>query len=442
MIVVALCACILLYLHIADIQFDVNRDMSRADQSAYMNFTRRAHETDLKYTGSRNRMPLFPWIMTLAYAPEMTDQELFDAGKQMNVWLSVLILLVLGVTFFARFSTLYAAYATFAIAFLVFVLKSPYFQAELLFYGLFASAFVLALANLFLPTWRKSLVTGLLFALAHFTKASVLPVFLIYLGSFGVLIFIRLFRREGVRRHLLSGGTAALLSAFAFLAVLFPYLQESRGKYGSHFYNVNTTFYVWYDSWDEANAGTKAAGDREGYPDLPPEDIPGMEKYLREHTWQDILDRLRNGFDTLLQRSCTVDNSRPRFGYCSQVAAGLVLIALSLPLLFRRHSSREILDSGHIIFFIVATLVVYSLGAAWYIPIAGPSTRFLLVLAVPFFWTLGLVAHSRAVQQLRLKVGHASIKLSALLIGLLSLSLVNEIWQVLTLRAAAVYGGR
>ena len=80
-----------------------------------------------------------------------------------------------------------------------------------------------------------------------------------------------------------------------FLLLLSPYLIESKAKYGAYFYNVNTTFYIWYDSWDEAKAGTLAAGDHLGWPDLPDEEIPSLQKYLDEHSAVEILHRFRDG---------------------------------------------------------------------------------------------------------------------------------------------------
>ncbi|MCY4526117.1 MAG: hypothetical protein OXB89_05870 [Anaerolineaceae bacterium] len=447
----AVCACVLLYLHIAGIQYEVNQHMGSIDQSAYMDFARKAHETRLHYTGGRARMPLFPWILALFYSEDMTDQEFFEAGKQLNVWLSIVALLALGTAFFVRFSRLYASYAILSIAFLVFVLKSPVFQPEMLYYSLFGCAFMLAISNLSAPTLRKSLALGLLFGLAHFAKASVLPAMVIYIGSFGVLVVVRLLRDKAGRQQALTNGMYALLSLLAFLALLFPYLQESYEKYGSHFYDVSTTFYIWYDGWGEAKAGTRAAGDREGYPDLPPEEIPTLEKYIREHSLQEIFGRFRSGLKWLYELSCILDHTPSQFnsagdgpggrlGYCSQVSAGLLLMAASLPLLLRRREWRGLLDMGHIIFFVSMIFVVYTMGAAWYIPIGGTSTRQFLVLAVPFFWTLGLIIHSRPVQELRLRLDNHSFRVFHLTFGLLSLILLDEILLVLTERAATVYG--
>lgn len=437
----AVCGCALLYLHVAAIQSEVNDDMRASDQGAFMDFARQAQESGLQYTGRRNQMPLFPWILALFYSPEMTNQEFFEIGKRVNVWLSIVLLAGLGIAFFLRFSRLYAAWAVLCIAFLVFVIRSPFVQGELLYYSLFAFAFMLALSNLSAPTWRKSIAVGLLFGLAHFAKASALPALLVYCGSLGLRCLIPLLRQTQGRGHILSNGLHASLAALGFLAILFPYFQESRERYGSHLYNVNTTFYIWYDSWAEAKAGTLAAGDHDAWPDLPPEEIPGLEKYLREHSGQQIIERFLNGFNTLVFVGCAAKGSASSYGYCSQAVACLLLVAASLPLLLRGYSGRELLNAAPVIFFTATVFLVYALGAAWYIPVSSPSPRVILVLAAPLFWTAGLLTHAAPMQALKVRFGRRSLGAKQLMYGLTGLTLMYEIWLVLTVRAATMHGG-
>ena len=371
----------------------------------------------------------------------MSDEEFFARGKQLGVGVSLLLLTALTVAFFVKFSPLYAGYAVSSIAFTVFALKSPYFQADLLYYGMFGFACIISLSNLSAPTWWKSLAAGLLFGLAHFTKASALPALLVFCCSMTVPCIIQLLRRQFRPGMVVATGSHVLLTLLAFLVLLFPYLQESHEKFGSHFYNVNTTFYIWYDSWGEAKAGTRAAGDRFGYPDLPPEEIPGLEKYIREHTLIQIIDRFRDGAQDLLQFGCIRRDSDLLYGYCSQVGAGLVMLVFSLPILLRRFSTRQIRDVGHIIFFIIAVFLVYAMGAFWYSAITGVDPRFILTLLVPFFWILGLVLHTGQMQAHRLRFGQVSVSTFHLIYGLLSLSLLFEIIMLATFRAAMLRGG-
>ena len=439
----AVCCCIALYLHIARVQSGVNHNMGMSDQSAYMDFAVDAWESQLQYTGGRNRMPLLPWLMALFYAPDTTEAAFFAIGKQVNVWLSVLILALLGAAFLRRFSRLYAVYAILCIAFLAFVLKSPFFQAEILFYGLFAAFYIRALDSLRQPSWRASLEVGIWLALAHFTKASALPALLIYLGCLALRFCIQLLRGNIRREAALRLPAHALLTALAFVILLSPYLHESYQHYGSHFYNVNTTFYVWYDSWGQAKAGTKAAGDRVGYPDMPPDDIPSLQKYLREHSTQQIIDRFRIGAQRLVEFGCTRENSVHRYGYCSQLLLGMALLAVCAAALLARTSPRKWLDNAPGIGFQAVILLVFALGAAWYMPLTGnEGPRVLLVLIVPFFWTLGLATHAPSLQAMRLRVGGWSLQAMTLVYAMLSATLVYEIAQVVAFRAATMYGGK
>ena len=443
LIALAIVAAVSLYLHIARIQSGVNSNLGMSDQSAYMDFAADAYNTQWQYTGGRNRMPLLPWLMALFYTPDMSEEAFFAVGKLVNTWLSAQAIALLGAAFLRRFEFVFAVYAILCIAFLAFVLKAPFFQAEILFYSLFAAAYIRALDHLRQPAWRIALEVGLLLALAHFTKASVLPALVIFAASLALLWCIRLLRGDIVRGGVLRLPAQIALCLIAFVAALLPYLHESYLRYGSHFYNVNTTFYVWYDSWAEAKAGTKAAGDREGYPVMPPELIPSMGKYLSEHTAQEVIDRFVNGARRLIDYGCLRADSAHRYGYCPQVAAGLAILALALPWLMWLTKLRVLAENAPVIFLSVTTFAVYALGAAWYMPITGnQGPRVLLVLIVPFFWTLGSVVHAPAIHALKLRVGAFEVRAVNLIFGLLSLSVVYEIYQLATWRAATLYGGK
>jgi hypothetical protein len=118
-------------------------------------------------------------------------------------------------------------------------------QPELLYYFLSFSAFVLMLRLLVVPSWKLGLAAGALLGLAHLTKASVLPALLL----FAVIVFAKtVYELLQRRRGDAASNALALASALlAFLVVVFPYIRESKQVYGQYFYNVNSTFYIWYD---------------------------------------------------------------------------------------------------------------------------------------------------------------------------------------------------
>ena len=436
-----------LYYHIARIQNEKNNDLNQSDQGAYIEFAVSSYETRWHETGGRARMPLFPWVMALFYSPGMTEEAFFEIGKVLNTTFSAWIVCLLAAVFVRRFSLLYAIYASGCIAFLVFVLKSPYFQGEILLYGLFAAAFIVAIDTFLKPSgWKGGLVVGILLALAHFAKAVGLLFLLLYIAAQCLQFVINYATRElpspPISQYLRSTLVPALACAFAFLALLSPYLNESHQRYGLHFYNVSTTFYMWYDSWGEAKEGTKAAGDREGWPDLPPEEIPSMRKYLQEHSLPQIADRIVLGANKLFGRSCTVTKYRYEYGHCSQVVLGLLSLAAALSFLLWRSSRRELLEHVALACFVAGVLLLYTASAIWYAGLGAAGPRALLTLAVPFFYTLGLVMHSQAVNSITLRLFTRQVRLNSIVYGVLCILLIYEIYLVLVFRAAAMYGGK
>ncbi len=438
-----------LYLHIARIQNEKNSDLNQSDQGAYIEFAVSSYETRWQETGGRARMPLFPWIMALFYSPAMTEEAFFEVGKVLNTSMSWLILCLLAAVFVRRFSLIYAIFASFCIAFLVFVLKSPYFQGEILLYGFFSAAFICAIDTFLKPSgWKGGLIVGILLALAHFAKAVGLLFLLLYIAAQCLQFVINYAARKlpspPISQYLRSTLVPAVVCAIAFLALLSPYLNESYQRYGLHFYNVSTTFYMWYDSWGEAKEGTKAAGDREGWPDLPPEEIPSMRKYLQEHTLAQIADRFVLGASKLFGRSCT--DIEPEYaynyGHCSQVLLGLISLAAALPFLLWRKSRRELLEHAGLACFVAGLLLLYTASAVWYAALGAAGPRALLTLAVPFFYTLGLVMHSQAVSSIKLHLVSRQFRLTSGVYGALCIFLSYEIYLVLVFRAAAMYGGK
>ena len=431
-----------LYLNVAQQQSAVNNDLTRSDQSAYMNFAKKAYETRFQYTGTRSRMPLYPWIQALFYSPDLDDETFFQQGKQLNVALSLLCLLALGIAFFARFSKIYAFYSLLVIAFLVFAIKSPFFQTEILFYTLLGFAFMLSLDTLISPKWYKSIGVGLLFALAHLSKASAMPGLFIFISSYGILFLLKLFSRSLNREQVQQILYHALAPLVMFMILLFPYFQESKDRYGTYFYNVNTTFYMWYDSWNEAKNGTGLAGDRSGWPHMPHEEIPSLSKYLNEHSSDEIIDRFRRGIIQILKSGCTGKYSRYRFGYCSQVGLSLIILGISLPmLLFKSTQPRNSTRYIPVVWYILLFFSLYALSFIWYMPLIGEGPRTILALLIPLLWTIGLTVHSPRIQSLQFTLFQRRVKVFHIVYLLMLLTVFYEIYQVVTVRAAVMYGG-
>lgn len=425
-----------LYRHITEIQRDVNVNMGSMDQFAYMAFAKRAYESGYTFTGNRARMPLFPWVQALFYSPEMSDEAFFEQGKQISVLISIAGIAAIGAAFLLKFSKLYAFYSIAVIAFLCFALKAPWFQAEILFYTLFAFAFMLAVESIRRPKWYKSVGVGLLFALAHFTKASGLLGIAMYAGSFSVALLAEIYRRRPNWQGLTQIILLATAPLIIFVAALFPYFNESKDRYGHYLYNVSTTFYMWYDYWAEAKEGTKAAGDRDGWPDMPDEDIPSLTKYLEEHTLAQIVQRFIKGADRMYNNACGSADGPSQFGLCVHVGIGALIILACVYANLADARFRPALHDVQIFVFVASLFAAYSFSFMWFASISsGP--RFMLMLLIPLFWSLGLALEAAPDSSSSgLKASHYRAIIAVMIAILLS-----QLYQLVVERAPQLYGG-
>jgi hypothetical protein len=294
------------YLLGASVQaFYVNTDMNKADQLDYMSRAISLKNDLNKNITEGNRMPVYPYLLSFLYHPGMSMEDFFQRGKIFNMLLSLLLLLFLYIIFRSYLAGPEAKLLLLIMAFMVFMPRAGYIQSELPFYFLTFCAFVLYWRCLAKPRFWLAAGAGLVTALGYLTKASMLPALVWFAGSFFVVnIALPLF--QGIVNKIREKRTLpctfilknmALLAAFIliFLLTVSPYIKKNKKIFGQYFYNVNSTFYVWYDSWDEVVKGTRAHEDRAGWPQMPPEKIPGATKYWHEHTVSQIIARLGHG---------------------------------------------------------------------------------------------------------------------------------------------------
>src|SRR5579862_7685745 len=239
----------------------VNTDKGRSDQSGYLwdaeSVYLNRHGEHL-LVGERNRMPVYAGYLSLFYDRQMDDFTFFEVAKTWSIRLSLVLLALFSIIFSWHLPPLISTNLTLVVAFGYFIFRAGYSQAELLF---FFFLFVAFLAVCYLLQQRQPVrslalaaAAGTLVALAHLTKAAVLPFFAIVLTVYATSAVVRLVVRWRRGEH------AAAVRAFTwrvaagavmvgcFLAVLYPYISTSKRVFGQYFYNVNSTFYVWYDS--------------------------------------------------------------------------------------------------------------------------------------------------------------------------------------------------
>ncbi|MFN2542337.1 MAG: hypothetical protein ABR514_09250 [Chthoniobacterales bacterium] len=353
--------------------------LNRADQAAYLNYARRMHETHYAVAGDRNRMPVFPFLLSLVYRRGMTDAEFLNRAQSFNINLSILLLGLLSLILRKFFQPFYALALLVVTAFGVFVYRAGTAAVEPLFYFLGFCSFVLLLEMLIAPRWWLAVLAGATTALAYLTKASMLPAIAIWAIVFVAQTFWQY--RSGSAQRLQGVGQRfgqLLLALGAFGAVVFPYERTSKELYGHYFFNANSAYYMWCNSWPEALAFTDAW--RRGK--VAPEDAPSPRKYWRDHSPGQIVERLLHGFKTLLTRS-----AKPA-GYYKFI----VLFILAAAMLAIRQPQRawaiireNAFAAAFCFFFFVAYVILY----AWY-DLVVTDSRFVLSLFLPFVFALSL----------------------------------------------------
>jgi hypothetical protein len=420
----------------------VNTSKARGDQSGYLwdaqqvywNFQGRSPRV---LVGERNRMPLYAGYLALFYSPDITDDEYFVIAKRWNVRLSLVLLAALAFIFATQFPPIVAANLTGIVAFGYYVFKAGYAQSELLFYFLFFLTF-LAFWQLLrrrerpAPPWLAC-AAGAIGALAHLTKAALLPFLALFVGVYAVFAFSRI---GGHRKmSLFRAAVVPSLVVATFLAVLSPYLANSKQTFGHYFYNVNTTFYAWYDDWAQASVGTYRHGDGVGWPDMPPDQIPSALKYWRTHTVGQIAARVADGFTDMAVRSY---RTYAYLKYVVWYTALLAVVILSNTAVFWSLVRRD----QPLVSFLVLYGLSHLLLVAFYAPISGTgTTRFLIAHLTPFFYAASrYLTHPEVVRTTAWRVGPLNVgvrHLHAATSVVLAVDVAVFIWP----RVMTTYGG-
>lgn len=426
----------------------VNLDVDASDQAAYLSYARNLYETDYNIVGGRNRMPVYPMLLSLIYNPDLTQNQFFARSKDFNIALSAALLPSLFLLFSRTFPFALSANLWLITTFTVFIFKAGYAQTELLFYFLNFCAFLMMYKMLKEPEVKLGILTGLVLGIAHLTKASVMP----GLAIFGLFFIIKeiysffnlendtapkqfnlLNKIKHIKQEIVLHLLSLLLVFLTFLGVIFPYVSTSQRFFGQPFYNVNSNFYIWYDSWEEAEAGTRSYGDNKGWPEMPSNQIPSARKYLQEHTAQQILDRFIKGIKKVFS---VAYKSYGYFKYVLLYGTVALLLSLLNPFeslaIFKRH----LFPTLFCLFYFLIYLLIY----AWYVPVAS-GNRFTLALFMPLMFFLATIIHTQARYHPSISIYKAQIKwfnpFNFLVLGII----LFELHSILTDRIITLFAG-
>jgi hypothetical protein len=381
--------------------------LSRGDQAAYLAYARQMYDTHYAVAGDRNRMPVFPFLLSLVYRPGMSDAEFLARAQSFNIDLSILLLGLFFLMLRRFFASFYSVALLVVAAFGVFVYRAETVEVEPLYYFLGFFAFILLLRMLIAPRWWLAMLAGAATALAYLTKASMLPTIAIWSVVFAAQAVWEC-RSRGRLREIGWRFGHLLLVLGTFATLVFPYERTSKRLYGHYFFNVNSAYYMWCDSWPEAVAFTKAYRDN---PDFPPDQRPSPAKYWREHSAAQIAGRFLHGLKTFATRSAKPTGYHKFVLFFALV--GTVLAARRWPLTCGLIKRELFLASFCFVFFLCYVLLY-----AWYDAVVTDS-RFLLSLFLPLLFAasrfvLGL-GEDRSLAIMRRRLSFADLVAASLI---------------------------
>ena len=362
----------------------------RSDQGAFLLYAYQFRDRGYSIRADASRMPLFPLAISFLYRNGMSAEEFLRRAQSFNVNLSVVLLVLLFAIFRRSFPDAYALGLLAATAFGLFLRRAPIAQPEVFYYFVAFCAFLLLWRLLVVPKGREAILAGVTLGLAHLAKSSVTPLLLIWSALFTAqtihLGIVRSWRRLGM-----------LLAVVAtFLVVVSPYILASKRTFGRYFYNVNSNFYIWCDTWEEAMV-VKAHGDRRGWPKMPEDQLPSAKKYWREHSVAQIGGRIGDGFKILLVRHAN-EGGHYKF------VIFLVLACASIAVWRRRIIGAVFGSHFWASLFCLIFLGCYLLLYAWF-SVFSPDNRFVLALFLPFLFIASKVIWALAADREFLLLG-------------------------------------
>ncbi len=346
--------------------------IKKYDENAYLMHVRSILAADnYWYLGDRNRMPLFNYYLSFFYDSNLLEFENYFNLKTANLILTCLLALLFFLKLNKRFQN---KFIFINLSFLILVIPTFALVHQLLVESIFFIGFSLLLIYFeqFFnnPTTKNSIKLGLAGAIVYFLKYTGLTVF------FAISLFTIIFGFVFYKRNYLK---KFLIVFFTFFLVVSPYLFENYQKFNKHiFYNVNSEFYIWADSWDEIVEGVRASNDRVGWPTMEESELPSFSKYVSEHTLSDAFDRFIFGF-----KSIGIDYfSLDKLGsHVSIVSISTIILIIYFAI---RDKTIHILKPNYLDIITILTVGFILVSSAFYSYIST-GLRYTLPITIPIF---------------------------------------------------------
>lgn len=415
---------------------EINQSPDFSDQESYLYIAEEIVRTDYQYKGDRNRTPLYPYLLTLVYEGSIDSSTFFSEAKKFSIFLSIGTLAFVFIISMQFLPLWHTVVLTAINAIGIYVYKAGYVQPELLFYALNFASFILMCLMLTRPGVFLGILTGITLALTYLTKASILPGLALFLVIYVIKLIYQVILTRSSKNSkdpaepLISTQLGAiLLLVITFLGLLFPYIQENKKMFGSYFYNVNSTFYIWYDTWEQVENGTSAHGDDVGWPDMPADEIPSLIKYIQEHSPAQMAERIISG---VISQAENLSHPYGRINY-------LLIYTLSLMvfLLLDIRASFVMLHK-HLLLVTFCTLYFagYLLLFSWYSPIAEyHDERFTYGLFLPYLFAVFVALHKMTGIVPTIKLRNRILHTSNLVSILHTLIMLGSFYEFVTVAA-------
>lgn len=429
----------------------VNTIKSRGDQTGYLIDAKRIYSNWHRHTnyliGERMRMPAYPAFLALFYSPEMSDDAFFEAAREWNIWMSLALLAGLGALFARFLRPPVAVNLTLVTGFGYFVFKAGYSQPELLSYTVFFATFLACCLLLVHPrdqgAMRLAVLAGVLAGATHLTKA-VMPPFLAVYGSVYVGQEVWVLRTARVRddegrfaRDLRTAGRrlgALAVMLVVFVAVVFPYIANSKRVFGSYFFNVNTAYYIWYDTGAQARALLLPHTDTRGVISVPVDQLPTMATYVATRAPGQIAKRFTDGLTDMLVRSYT-DFGFGRYLLIYLLASAAVVVRM------RREVRDLVTERAALLIFLAGYGLVFTGSTAFFSSISGTGTgRFLLMHMTPLLFALSYFLQREPFRRCAWQIGDTTVTVGHVHL-LVAVTMATDLAFTLWPRLMSTYGG-
>ena len=424
------------------------------DQHPYLNGGRQLKESNYTWVMPRHRMPGYSYILSLFWDPDTAypktredprkvSNAYFEKGKQVNIILSIIVLIVLFAVLRAWFlPSLEAFVVTWGFGWFLAIFKAPYVQPENLFYLMFTLTFLLCWSQLHRPTWVKGLLAGLVMAGTYGLKSATSPLLMLFVTCFALKILFALFtewrQKRAGDRDAISWKTFGIYIArgavtpIVFFALLAPYFINTAKIHGDPFWEVHSKYYMWMNDREEKYKWRDLGIADPDFKPPPGEDPPTLQTYLENHSIKEIYLRFRNGVNDLRAR-VRKDYTRAYYLAKNVVLVGAIVICL---LAWRRFLP-ALRDRWPEVLYVLGFFIGYSHLYGWYERI-GVGPRLMLGLYLPFLVTALLLVYRFGDEKIKIPKTKFEVKpryvanavfLAYILINL-TLVISKDIWAI------------